>query len=242
MAEKRNEIIEEQRRAREEFLKLKKMQQGEIEPEAKPSEVAINPQTLKEKRQNFWYYYKFHTIFILILAVIIAILTVQCATREKYDFSVMYFVHKATMDSELHKMEEYFESVATDVNGDGEVNVNVVNCSFNPSYGDLNYRNTIFTKVQAIITAEYATVLYVIDKDAKAYFDSAFDIDIFAEEPLSLGKDFYDKAFEKKAEPPKDLMLGIRVIKGTTFESKEEAQITFDECKRILDEMKKQNS
>ena len=53
MADKKsNDILEEQRRAREEFLKLKKMQQGELEAGPKPSEVAVAPKTAKEKAEQ----------------------------------------------------------------------------------------------------------------------------------------------------------------------------------------------
>ena len=38
-----NEILEEQRRARQEFSELKKMQNGEMAAPPKPSEVAIVP-------------------------------------------------------------------------------------------------------------------------------------------------------------------------------------------------------
>ena len=48
MADNKNEILEEQRRAREEFLELKKMQSGEMKAPPKPSEVAIVPKTPKE--------------------------------------------------------------------------------------------------------------------------------------------------------------------------------------------------
>ena len=53
MADKRNDIVEEQRKARQEFLKLKQMQNRDIEPEAKPSEIGIIPTTPTEKCQNF---------------------------------------------------------------------------------------------------------------------------------------------------------------------------------------------
>jgi len=75
MAEKRNEIIEEQRRAREEFLKLKKMQQGEIEPEAQPSEAAMQPKTFSGKWQNYWYHFKIQTIFAIFLIVVVAVIS-----------------------------------------------------------------------------------------------------------------------------------------------------------------------
>ena len=51
----KNEIIEEQRRAREEFLRLKRMQSGEIKADPKPSEVALLPKTPKEKIANCLY-------------------------------------------------------------------------------------------------------------------------------------------------------------------------------------------
>lgn len=242
MADKRNEIMEEQRRAREEFIKLKKMQQGEIKPEAKPSEMAVAPKTFKEKLQNYWYHFKFPTILAVFMIAVVAVLTVQCAQREKYDFSIMYFVYTPAMDSQLDKVEEYFEAKAKDLNGDGEVNVNVVNCSVNSESVDVNYRNTIFTKIQATIVAEHTTVLFIVDEDAKKYFDGVFKQDLFIEEPLKLGKEFCKATATDGVELPEDLMLGLRVIDGTTFDKNEQAKMAFTEGKRIIEQMKKQNS
>ncbi len=242
MAEKRNEIMEEQRRAREEFLKLKKMQQGEIKPEAKPSEMAVEPKTFKEKLQNYWYHFKFQTILAAFLIILVAVLTVQCANREKYDFSVMYFVYTPALDSQLDKVEEYFEAKAKDLNGDGKVNVNVLNCSVSPDSTDMNYRNTVFTKIQATIVAERSTVLFIIDDSSKEYFDSVFEQSLFIEEPLALGKEFSKATATDGVELPENLMLGLRAINGTTFENNGEAKAAFTECQRILNEMKKQNS
>ena len=61
MAEKKtNEILEAQRKARQDFLDLKKMQSGEITPPPKPSEEAVLPKTGKDKAKNFWFHYKWH--------------------------------------------------------------------------------------------------------------------------------------------------------------------------------------
>ena len=50
MAKKQvSETIKQQRKARKDFLELKKMQSGEIDTGPKPSEVAIVPKTFKEK-------------------------------------------------------------------------------------------------------------------------------------------------------------------------------------------------
>ena len=51
-----NKIIEEQRRAREEFVKLKKLQHGEIAADTVAEEIV--PKTFKEKVQNYWYHFQ----------------------------------------------------------------------------------------------------------------------------------------------------------------------------------------
>lgn len=240
MSQNRNDIINEQRKAREEFLRLKKMQQGEIEPEAKPSDVAIKPRTFSERLSNFWYHFKFHTILTLLFVIIIAIVTVQCATREKFDFSVLYFTYTPAIDAQLDNVEEYFEKYATDIDGNGEVNIQVVNCSVKDDNRDAG-RNTMFAKVQSVLVAEHSTVLYLIDDKAKQYFDDAFEYSLFVEEPIKLGEEFYKQAVDEKIPLPEDLMLGLRIIENTGFEGNEEAEKVFLESKRVLEKIKKQN-
>ena len=53
---KESDTLRQQRFAREEFLKLKKMQQGELKAEPKPSEIYNTPLTFSEKVKNFWYH------------------------------------------------------------------------------------------------------------------------------------------------------------------------------------------
>lgn len=240
MSEKRNEIMEEQRRAREEFLRLKKMQQGELEPEAKPSEVAVAPKTFGEKSSNFWYHYKIHTVVITFFVIVLAIIVTQCATREKYDFEVMYFAYTPALDVEMTKIEEYFEKYAEDINGDGEVNINVKNCSVSDSNKDIS-RTTILSKVQSILVAEKSVVVYIVDDKAIKYFENAFDISIFAEGPYPLGKDFYDATATELIELPEGLSIGLRVTEGTTFQGDEEAEVAFIQGKKVIEKLKKQN-
>ncbi len=244
MAEKRNEIMEEQRKAREEFLRLKKMQQGEIEPERKPSEVAIVPKTFGEKFKNFWYHYKVHTIIAAFLVVFIAVATVQCATRKKYDYEVMYFAYAVAVDVQMEKIEEYLQNYAEDVNGDGEVNVRVINCGVADSNKDVS-RMTMYSKVQSIIAAEKSVTVYIVDEKAMDYFENAFDFSIFAEQPHPLSKDFYEATkvvIGEEITLPKGLAVGVRIIEDTAFEGDEEAEAAFSAGKKLIENIKKQNS
>ena len=120
MAEKKtNEILEEQRRARQEFLDLKKMQQGEMKAPPKPSEVAIVPKTPKEKWDNFWFQYKWYVIAITAITVVVAVMVAQCATRTAYDYEVVLFSYTSVLDEQADKIADYIEKYAEDMNGDG---------------------------------------------------------------------------------------------------------------------------
>ena len=241
MAEKRNDIIEEQRKAREEFLKLKKMQQGELKPQAKPSEIAVVPKTFGEKAANFWFHYKIHTLLTIFMVILLSVGITQCATRESYDFEIMYFTYTPAVDVEIDKVEEYFETLATDADGDGKINVLVKNCSVTDSNKDAS-RTLTFSKIQSIMVADYSVVLYVVDQKAIDYFNNALDYSIFVEEPTPLGADFYKATEIGGTRLPDGLKVGLRIIKGTQFEGKDEADRAFEAGKQVLEKIKKQNS
>lgn len=236
----KNKILEEQRKARQEFLELKKMQNGKIDTGPKPSEEAITPKTFSEKLQNFWYYFKWQTIAAVFLVIAIAILTVQCTTKEKYDFKVIYFAFESVLDPQLDKIEQYIESFATDLNGDGKKNVMVINCSFNSNSKNITYRNSILTKVQAIITTGDDTIMYIVDESSEKHLNNIIKEGIFHEPPIALNDKFYSLTkHDEMGELPKGLKIGNRKIVGTLLEKKDSSKIVFNECNRILKEIVK---
>ena len=159
---KKNDILEEQRRAREEFLRLKRMQSGEIAADPKPSEVAIVPTTPKEKWDNFWFQYKWWVFSAVALFIVLSILIAQCASRVEPDLQVVYFTYTPVLDEQIGNVAEYFESMTKDINDDGEINVQVVNCSVSEN-GNIQYKNSILQKLQAIIAADEKALLFITD-------------------------------------------------------------------------------
>lgn len=242
MSEK-NEILEEQRRAREEFLKLKKMQHGEMDAGPKPSEVAIVPKTPKEKAANFWFQYKWHTIGILLSLVILTVLVAQCATRPKYDLEVVYFTYTPVLDNQTEKIGEYIENFAEDINGDGEINVQVVNCSVSDTSTDIQYRNTMLTKVQSLIAADEKALLYITDEKSIEYFNNiASDSGgLFEGEPYAFGEEFYEAtATEELGSLPEGLQISCRRVADTVLEAKNDTVKYYDEANRILKALKEE--
>ena len=237
-SKKTNDILAEQRRAREEFLRLKKMQSGEIPTDPKPSEEAILPKTPEEKIKNFWFHYKWHTIGIIATLVILTVLVAQCVNKPKYDYEIVYFSYTQVLDEQLDSMEEYFETLGSDLDGDGEVNVQIVNCSVSNDKSNYNYRNTILTKLQAMIAADEKAMLFITDKDSYKYFEEG-NIDIFDGEPLPLGDEFYEKAAKSDFGILTDgLQISIRKVSGTTLGKNNDAEFYYDESKKIMENLK----
>ena len=236
---KKNEILEEQKKAREEFLRLKKMQSGEIEAGPKPSEVAIVPKTFKEKWDNFWYQYKLRVLAIVLIVAIFVIGISQCVSRPDYDIKMVYFSYKPVFDDQLNLVEDYFKEIVPDINGDGEVLVQVINCSFSNTDENAKYRNNTLMKMQSIMAAEYDTMLYITDKESVKYFDGlSVDVDIFEDEPLEFGEDFYKKTVFNGKELIEGLGISCRKIDDTLMEKYKDAEMYHTESMKILEKLK----
>ena len=162
MADKNNksDTLDQQRKAREEFLHLKRMQSGdEAPPEPTPE---ITPETINEKAKNFWYYYRWPVIGLIFIIIVVAICVVQCASKVKYDLRIVLYTSKAVSDADCEHIAEYFKKYAEDSNNDGKVNVEVVNCSYTAGTNGQSIM-AINTKIQAIIAAEYDVMLFITD-------------------------------------------------------------------------------
>lgn len=238
MSKSQNEILEEQKKARQEFLELKKMQHGEMEPPPKPSEVAIVPKTTAEKAKNIWYHYGKLIIGGLLAAVVIAVMVVQCATRVKPDIQIVYFSYNVTLSDTTQQMAEYFEKYCDDINGDGKVKVQIVDCSVNKN-GDSQLQSANITKLQAIIAAEANTMLFITDKNSVEYFSNMnVSGGFFESEPIKLGTDFYDFInINEVSTIPEGLTIGCRRVKGTTLEKQKDVETYYKQAQKILKEI-----
>lgn len=242
---KKNAILEEQRRARAEFIKLKKMQQGEIAAAPKPSEVAVTPKTFKEKRENFWFHYKWYVIGITAAVAAFVLLVAQCMSIPNYDFNIIYFTYTPAIDKQTDLIADYFEKYGEDINGDDKVEVQIMNCSFSNEPGDIQYRNSQIQKLQALITGEYKAMLYITDAQSIKYFDSigSENTGMFEGEPIPLSDEFYKTtALHELDRLPEGLQISCRRIEGTIMEKNKTAQSVYKESSRLIKELEKMES
>ena len=233
--------LRQQRKAREEFLELKKIQTGEVDAPPPPSAEAVEPKTFKEKSKNFWFYYR-KTVFaaaFIIVALIICL--VQCFSRIDYDLSITLYTANAVSDADAKKVAEYFEKFCEDINGDGEVHIQVTNCSYS-SASNPQYAQTVNMKVQTIIAAEYEAVLFITDEVTHERLNSISDSTAFFENDEILLKDgFYEFCDSDDNFPlPQGLRLSCRKISNTIMEKNKKAAVCHSEAKKIIQKVSAQ--
>lgn len=104
--------------------------------EEKNENIPVNPKIkikVSSKFENFWYYYKWHTIIGIAVVFVLAVITVQLFTRKSYDVNIVYAGEKSIGTtslsgdgySELSLLKNAIESASDDYDGDGEVNFNL---------------------------------------------------------------------------------------------------------------------
>lgn len=240
MAQKKeSDTLRQRRIAQQEFLRLKKMQSGELDAGPKPSEVAT-PLTFGEKLKNIWYHDKFALSVIAIIIVAITLLCVQCATKTVYDTTVIVFTHTITGEPNCKKMGEYLSSYCHDLNGDGEVNVNVVNCSINPNdNSDYSYTNR--SKAQSLLATDASALLFITDDDSYEYLMGLSEsIPLFEGEPLEFDEDFYEFCVDPSGffDTPQDLQISCRTIKGAAIAKDKNIDKYYAQAQAILDGLK----
>ena len=246
MAEKKkheSDTIEQQRKAREEFLALKRMQSGEESAPPPPSAESAAPKTLREKSQNFWFYNRFTVLGVIFIAIVLIIGITQCASREKYDMSITLYVSTQISDTQSKKMAEYFSTFAEDTNGDGDVKVSVVNCSYTDG-GNIQITQANDTKLQAILVSDTDSMLFIVD-------DKTFErlglipatTPLFTDGGLPLGEGFYESTkSETGTEAPQGLKIIRRNISNTTMQSNKDAARSFKTAGKFLEKLLKAQS
>ncbi len=243
MAKKESDTLRQRKFAQQEFLKLKKMQQGELDAGPKPSEVYAVPQTFSEKLKNIWYHDKLAIIVIALLAFAIAMLITQCATKTKYDATVIVFTYSMTGDPNCDKMAEYLTPYCTDINEDGEVNVNVINCSIDGKNDKSEYVYTTRSKMQSLIATDASALLFITDEESYKYLNTLSDNLIFFEgEPLQFEDDFYEFCVDESGfyDTPDGLQISCRNLDGTTISKDKNIDKYYTQAKTILEGLTKE--
>lgn len=91
----------------------------------------MTPATPKEKIQNFWYHYKWHSLVALVLIIALLVCTLQFCGRTKYDAYIMYAGSKSIgrtqengNEAEIETVRSALKRITDDFDGSGDISVN----------------------------------------------------------------------------------------------------------------------
>ena len=230
-----SETIRQQRKAREDFLELKRMQSGDSTPPPLPSAETQTPKTAKEKINNFWFYNRWIVLGVVFACLVLAVLLKQCLSKISYDICITVYTSSQLGTKDQNKIGEYFEKIADDTNGDGEVNVQIIDCSYTGG-GDWQYVYTVNTKLQALIAAEHKAMLFITDDNTYEYLQSLGGDNGLLDDTVMLGNDFYSFCEEDDLLAlPDDLKLSRRRIDKTVIGENKTAVSCYETAGKIIE-------
>ncbi|MDD6283801.1 MAG: hypothetical protein PUB05_00325 [Firmicutes bacterium] len=177
---------------------------------------------LKEKIANIWYYYKLHIFIGSIIALALIIGCTQCAMRVEPDYKIVLSLSKQAPDTVIDAMSDYFEQFGEDINGDGQVKVDIVDACVGYTQDAQAAQST-----KLMAEMQYGQTMLFITDDS--YYDRLMKFEVFESVDWLPDKD--GTAYNWRDTPladavnavyenyiSHDVYISKRVVAGTDFE------------------------
>ena len=100
------------------------MKDDKITPSGEPK-LSIREAGFAKWFDNFWYHYKIQAIIALVLLFTVVISTVQLATRERFDYHLLYAGPRIIAVQDIAYMRRAVETVGEDIDKNGKVAVSI---------------------------------------------------------------------------------------------------------------------
>lgn len=148
----------------------------------------------KKKWENYWYYYKWHTIAGIFVLMLVIIFVKDFVTKEKYDATIMlatsYYVDDTRLDNLKDTLEDYFP----DIDGNGEVNLAITPIYIEGGEGgqptDAEYAYAMQMKMLSEVSVNSSLIVIFDDGFTNSFVEQM--------EMRDLSKDFPDNALISK--------------------------------------------
>lgn len=233
----KNNFLEEQRRRQKEMVEARK---AKLDPTAAVKAAPKEEITLtaSQKLQNFWYYNKWFLLIGVFLIIMLTITISQCASRENFDYQIVLFSYDTYMPAETEVIKRELSEYGEDLNGDGEVKVQIIDCSYGKDE-TADSKGAKRQKLTALLASNDDALVFIVEEDSFKFLEEAYpgffvDLGLDSKEgrAQALPKDFYDKVNnsdeynelneildddEKSFELPAGLMVARRIADESTI-------------------------
>ena len=231
-----------------ELVKLKSGVIGEsdIIKEEAPEVIKLSK---KEWIKNFWWHNKIIIILVVFAIAVVSYITYDSLSRVKPDIKVMMTVNNGLVNR-TEEVADYFERFCPDINGDGEVNVQILSAPLTEDTDDYvqiqKYQEVYLANMQ---TGEIIFILTDDKTDADIYSDNESDNllsdvspdfadnEFVTNKGLSLKGDYIEDVFKYHTNYPQNIYLGMRVPIKTLKDSKDDMKKNYDKAYEIFKSM-----
>ena len=236
------ERAEYEKNLQDKKIELVKLRQGVIESSDVVKEVHEEPQklTLGQKISGVWYRSKWLIIFIVVVAAAFVYIIYDSATAVQPDFTVLAISDDTALYYRTVELEEFIESFADDINGDGKVNVMIYNISTDYSDATMASSNQVQLMSQ-LMTGE--NVIVVSDNEELPDFEfidfrERFpDDERITERGLLLSSPLAKEKLKWEAMPD-SLFIGIRSPEKLLATAKEQMQAHVDDATPVFERIR----
>lgn len=131
----------------------------------------------------YWYYYKWHYLIIGMIVIAIIICTAQCVSKDNPDYYVLFSADRYITDTALTEVTTEMEKHSEDLNGDGKVTVQAINCTYASNDENPALKNS--ARQQAMLQLQSKeTVIWILDDEATELYYGSDNIDIFGKSDI----------------------------------------------------------
>lgn len=234
-----------------EKVELVKLKTGVIDESDIIKEEVSEPIKLSKKEwlKNFWWHNKIIIIVVILAAAVVSYITYDTLSRVKPDLKIIMTVNNGLVNR-TEEIENYFERFCTDLNGDGEVKVQILSAPLTDDTDDYvqiqQYQEVYLANMQ---TGEVIFILTDDKTDTDIYSENESDnllSDLSSEfkdnefvnnKGLALKGDYIEDVFKYHTNYPQNIYLGMRKPTKTLKDSKEDMQKNYDEAFKIFKAM-----
>lgn len=228
---------------RKELLEIaQKKEHTTFESQTKKTEYE-KPKGIRKKLENFMYHYKWVLVSCIVAVIMVSVFVRDILMRVDYDLSIVIAgEHVFFEDGDYDIIIQNLESVAPDINGDGEVHVALtpitMTNSDSPASMEMQSANQI--KLMGELSAQ-SSYIYIIDR---ALYDSSFAReDIFVKssydgditELISVDQ---NKIFTGSSMESNDLFIAIldsKIVNTNSKRNKQHYSASLEAYNNIID-------
>lgn len=197
---------------------------------------------LRLKFDNFWYYYKWHTIGAIFLLLTLLVGIISCNRRETADFYLLYVREDTPAAEQCDQLKEWFGSLAEDLDGDGKKTAKVLPVARS------NMWNGDDSQALVVNVVSGDSVLYLVTESAYTILHNneiLQDLSFLGESEYLEGDRFLvsdtkllNQFSSFKGDTEETLYLCLRKVEGTTLEGdkkyEQQERVAISVMKQII--------